>query len=387
LSRLMKSRSPGRPTWTERWGALLSAGMATGPIGWRHVRARLARVFLGLLLVASLLEVGARVLLRLSGPLALTHGLSSASWRLDWVARHRDTRGPSAGGYAFDEFHPTRGWSTRRSIHDLPAWGTLVNTNARGLRGKRDYAYAPDPATQRVVVLGDSFTFGEEVSDGQTYPYLLEKQLDGMEVLNLGVHGYGHDQMLLYLQEEGLRYSPDVVALGFVVGDVFRNLLTFRDFAKPRFILESGTLVLTNSPVPSPQEVLARELFQVKSLDLVSIAVSDVARGSQIRSAEIIARAILNEIVQLSRRSSALNVLVYLPTGRETLQDLDRSWPGEEFFFRVCDELGVACLSLRSQFLRDAQEWKSFDPEGHWTAEIHRSAARAIGPFLKAFLS
>jgi hypothetical protein len=57
----------------------------------------------------------------------------------------------------------------------------------------------------------------------------------GTEVLNLGVHGYGHDQMLLYLREEGLRYRPDVVLLGFVQIDMPRNQLSFRDYAKPRF--------------------------------------------------------------------------------------------------------------------------------------------------------
>ena len=53
-------------------------------------------------------------------------------------------------------------------------------------------------------MLGDSFTFGEDVGDDETYSHHLEQLLPGTEVINLGVHGYGHDQMLIYLREEGI---------------------------------------------------------------------------------------------------------------------------------------------------------------------------------------
>lgn len=76
------------------------------------------------------------------------------------------------------------------------------------------------------------------------------------EVINLGVHGYGHDQMLILLKEEGVKYEPDIVILGFMPIDMSRNLLKFRDFAKPRFILKGGKLKFTGSPVPRPEDIL-----------------------------------------------------------------------------------------------------------------------------------
>jgi hypothetical protein len=72
------------------------------------------------------------------------------------------------------------------------------------------------------------------------------------EVINLGVHGYGHDQMLILLKKEGVKYEPDIVILGFMPIDMSRYLLKFRDFAKPRFILKGGKLKLTGSPQGSP---------------------------------------------------------------------------------------------------------------------------------------
>ncbi len=55
------------------------------------------------------------------------------------------------------------------------------------------------------MVLADSFTFGDEVSDDETYSSYLQQALPGAENINLGVHGYGHDQMLILLMEDGIK--------------------------------------------------------------------------------------------------------------------------------------------------------------------------------------
>ncbi len=50
--------------------------------------------------------------------------------------------------------------------------------------------------------------------------------------------------------EEGIKYTPDIVVLGFIQPDMSRNMLNFRDFAKPKFKLRNKELKLTASPVP-----------------------------------------------------------------------------------------------------------------------------------------
>ena len=172
------------------------------------------------------------------------------SWRLRWIARH------GASGrlqYEIDEWHPTRGWALKPNLRDVPVpGGKLLNSNSKGVRGRREHAGEKAPGTTRILVLGDSFTFGEDVGDDETYSHHLEQLLPGTEVINLGVHGYGHDQMLIYLREEGIRYRPDIVILGFLTGDMERNVLSFRDYAKPRFVLDGGKPALRHSPVPPP---------------------------------------------------------------------------------------------------------------------------------------
>jgi lysophospholipase L1-like esterase len=83
----------------------------------------------------------------------------------------------------------------------------------------------PAPGTFRIVVLGDSFMEAYQVALEQSLPYLLQERLAsrGVEVLNLGVGGYGTAQALLALEEEGLRYRPDLVVLAFYAGNDVQN--------------------------------------------------------------------------------------------------------------------------------------------------------------------
>lgn len=95
--------------------------------------------------------------------------------------------------------------------------------------GFRDYEHAETKTaeTYRIIVLGDSTTAGEGVSDlDKTYTKQLEKLLNtnnasGMryEVLNMGVAGYHTLQEVETLRVKGLKYHPDLVVLTFCVND------------------------------------------------------------------------------------------------------------------------------------------------------------------------
>jgi hypothetical protein len=50
--------------------------------------------------------------------------------------------------------------------------------------------------------------------------------------------------------ELGLRFSPDLVVLGFFESDLEGNVADFHGYMKPRFCLEDGELVLHGTPIP-----------------------------------------------------------------------------------------------------------------------------------------
>ena len=41
----------------------------------------------------------------------------------------------------------------------------------------------------RILFLGDSYTFGDNVSDNETYPFYLQQMLPNTEVINMGGMG------------------------------------------------------------------------------------------------------------------------------------------------------------------------------------------------------
>ena len=136
--------------------------------------------------------------------------------RLSWD----DSRG-RPGFFVSD---PVRG---QRLAANYDGWfaGVPAHTNALGFRDPRNYSLEKGRNTFRILVLGDSVTFGHGALFETTYPYLLEQRLKAWrpdldwQVWNLGVPGYNTAQELAYLNEVGPRYQPDLVVVGFFPND------------------------------------------------------------------------------------------------------------------------------------------------------------------------
>jgi hypothetical protein len=73
---------------------------------------------------------------------------------------------------------------------------------------------------RRVLLVGDSYFWEYGVDDSQVVSEILQTMAGtGVEVINGAVTGYGTDLELLWLINEGLRFRPDVVVLGFYPGE------------------------------------------------------------------------------------------------------------------------------------------------------------------------
>jgi hypothetical protein len=301
----------------------------------------------------------------------------SLFWRVHWI---RQSGRRERLYYPIDIHHPVRGWAVKPDVRDVPVFGAAgtVSSNSQGARGRREYAVPKPPGVTRVLVFGDSFTFGDEVGDDETYVARLEGLLPGVEVINLGVHGYGHDQMLLYLQEVGARYQPDLVLLGFVQLDMRRNLLAFRDFAKPRFVLVEDHLVLQNVPVPTPETVRARDVFHSRFLDLWNLLAERWERGKQATREQQLTGAILEEFRRTAVAVGAVPLFVYLPIEDEIGDPSVPAIEEEVFFTRWARKHNVRWLDLRPSFLAQVKTGVQFKRVGHWGPLEHATAAEAI---------
>jgi hypothetical protein len=87
----------------------------------------------------------------------------------------------------------------------------------------------PSPAEAShpvVAVLGDSYTFGMGVSDGDEYGSVMQRELgDRATVINLGGPGWGLTQQARRFVELGESYDPEIVILQFCANDPDDNLL------------------------------------------------------------------------------------------------------------------------------------------------------------------
>jgi hypothetical protein len=109
------------------------------------------------------------------------------------------------GAFSSSQYDPLVGWVTKAGLVQEG-----FNTIDHGIRKNRVADSSARPGG--ILVVGDSFTAGSEVSDEETWP----AQLEGMvqtPVLNAGVGGWGVDQMVL--RAEHLRtVKPNAIIIG-----------------------------------------------------------------------------------------------------------------------------------------------------------------------------
>lgn len=213
-------------------------------LSWRR-RALFALV--PLLALALLAELAARLA---RSPL---HFGSFRQLRLDMLARNYPAALDDQLGYV------PRGGFASRDNH----WGTLVSIDADGMR-KNGAGRAPDGAT--IVAVGDSFTFGDQVDDNQTWPARLEAKL-GRPVKNGGVFGYSLVQTALRGERLVERLRPQTLIVSLIADDLRRCTYSRRYTPVPWFDLtDDGGLSLRGVPIDHEHDRMTRGDGGIKDL-------------------------------------------------------------------------------------------------------------------------
>lgn len=124
-----------------------------------------------------------------------------------------------------------------------------VRVNALGFRGP-ETSSGPVAGTRRIVVLGDSITFGNHLAEADTYCAVaqgtLEAQGHKVELLNLGLTGYDTLQEARCLEVRGLALKPELVVVGYCFNDAgtvsveLDQLERLQRYEHPLFTLRSA---------------------------------------------------------------------------------------------------------------------------------------------------
>ena len=161
------------------------------------------------------------------------------------------------------QFDPDCGWSylpnrsVRRKVggNDVPQYFDDLGSRVRGPADRHDRT------TPTVMFVGDSFTFGQGLPYEETFVGQIHFELaSALQVVNLGVTGYGTDQSLLMLKRNFQRFNTKIVVYTFIYNHVDRNSVNdWRLFhpstrvvgTKPMFALtRDGVLYLKDRAVP-----------------------------------------------------------------------------------------------------------------------------------------
>ncbi|MGE0470416.1 MAG: hypothetical protein Nkreftii_003038 [Candidatus Nitrospira kreftii] len=144
----------------------------------------------------------------------------------------------------------------------------LYCSSSEGLRAPRDGIVFPKTEKlTNIALIGDSFTFGNEVSYEETWGHKLNQMLgDEFLVLNFGVGGYGLGQSFVRYEKDVRKRRPNIVIFSFISHDLFRTMWVYpfiampewnMPFSKPRFILRDGELVNLNRTPLSTEAIFS----------------------------------------------------------------------------------------------------------------------------------
>lgn len=289
-----------------------------------------------------------------------------------------------------------------------------ITINSRGLRD-REITPAKAPGTVRILVLGDSFTYGSGVAAEHTYPKRLEGLLaeqagPRVEVINAGVSGYGTFHEAAFLQAEGWSYHPDLLIVQvFPDNDLDENLEPFdREVAegtlRMRDVGPSGPAWLRGLKAGvrgrSHAYRLLGDRYHLIRIRLGLVPAFSAALGvyqrqepRRVAAGWDATQRYLRGIAAQARERRLSVLVVYAPKDaaldsargmafagfyRVSSDELDWELPGRTLG-AFCAAIGVRYLDLAARFRATGRPLEFYYPHnGHWNAAGHDQVARWI---------
>ena len=284
-----------------------------------------------------------------------------------------------------------------------------VRSNSQGFRD--DEWVMPKPnSVCRIMLLGDSFTFGNNVRQEDTFGARLEETLtersqasESVEVLVAGIGGWNIDNYTEFFITEGVGYEPDAVVVSFFQNDFRynRNPIGIPNFSKEGRV-ESRPVWLRWLPWPW--------IFFIKRSALVTYLRDRVAVLSAVRHGLFVdnwrQRLMLNEldldtdpVVQITydefRRINRVAKDLGIPMGIAVIPAINTFW-GEPIAWRFIDHLrkfgeveGIHIVDLADGFWQedDTNRFYGYPWDNHFNAHGHRIVTEQLAPFVTRMFS
>lgn len=298
-----------------------------------------------------------------------------------------------------------------RGASVAPEFNVPIHINSRGLRD-REIAPTKARGVYRVLVLGDSFTYGRGVAGEETYPRRLEVLLNRgsgrrrYEVINAGVGGYGTFHEAALLRDEGWAYQPDFLVLQVTPGnDLMENLYPFKlaeRSAGPAWLERAKGFSRHHSHAYrfiGDRYHLLRIRLGWDPFYAGSLGVYARSPSAEIERGWAATRAYLGDIARMARARGVGLLVLHAPKNVELDRDLQAAFVG---FHRadmaeldwdrpgwtlaeICVAEGVPYLDPAPRFRQTGHPLNLYYPyDGHWNPRGHLQVALWIFERLEA---
>ena len=281
----------------------------------------------------------------------------------------------------------------------------VIEHDELGFRHSTYDGSPPIEGAERIIFLGDSFTWGWGIENDKIFTNVLQQKVGGKYIVkNFGVNAYGTSQQLLLFDKHVGQLKPNVVVVMFFSNDIDDNV-DAKNGKRPWFELDGEKLVPRNQPVTAisigPVKRLAQESVAISTLKYTYHLLADMLKNPPV---EIVVE---EEMAIPEKRWKLLGVLlgelkkrcggeilecelriVYVPTREEV-----RTYHTDEFSLvasrvkAICDEVGISFLDLRPGLHTAWQQEESRKPDvtpiyfphdGHWDLAGHHAVAQIL---------
>ncbi|MCU7905766.1 MAG: hypothetical protein KZQ76_07875 [Candidatus Thiodiazotropha sp. (ex Epidulcina cf. delphinae)] len=269
-----------------------------------------------------------------------------------------------------------------------------VRINHLGYRG-RDFPLKKPNGIVRILLVGDSYVFGEFVQENETLPAQLERLLQarcgGMQVINAGLLGgtiIGESRLV----ERGLELEPDLVVLVFHendIEDLYSPLwlgLARNRAAKSRFPISLLYPLVRNTAIWNFAMQISGKLRAVRAAQAARDSTSDATEGAEASAHSYdsidLRKRYENELRHLRDflrvRDVAFTFVTY--PGHNAVNGSERHSGSVQWAVDIATKLGISTINLLGR-LRDSRDpgaayllpW-----DGHPSAKGHSVAATAL---------
>jgi len=292
-------------------------------------------------------------------------------------------------GPTFSEYDPYYGKVLKknfRCVRIAPEFTMSFSTNSYGFRG-------PEPTQfpkNGILFLGDSFTSGYGVNDGEEFPDRVRAALHhtlgkaSPPVVNAGLGNTGNGYWLHFLEKEGKQYDPRLIVLAFCEND-------FADNLREQFYFIDSLGKLRENSAPATQEgarVVQRVIEAIPGLPyshLVGLAREFFSEGVSSSTRPIpnpeaislptdeLTFRIVGEVLRLCRRQGWPTILLTIDTRGSRLERLRR--------LAAMAETPVLVAPLKKE-----RPDLYFHIDGHWNAAGHKFVSAMLLDSLSRYL-